>query len=297
MNTFEIPFALLYRDDDEPELVVALVPYDVHDFETAKPLLENIARAGNVHAIFKYANTLEKLGLDDDAEHFWRIAIDGGHTAACNNLANRLKVIGRRDEAFDLYMRAAEAGEVDAMFNLGLFLEEIDPEKSDEWLIKAVDGRHPKACANMALRQFKRENVELAFEYAQRGIERNDGFSALSIAIHYQNVAEWQKVLEYARLALGLDDPLREGWVRNAYAIIALALVFLERFDEAETALLDCEANDVDANTVADTREFLNSMKFVTIGSSKCSRCDALIDITQSFCTNCGQATALASVD
>jgi TPR repeat protein/ribosomal protein L40E len=285
---FAIPESILHTDDTQPELLQALIPYDAHNHEEALRLLEPLARQGNILAIFKYANTLDNLDRADEAEFYWRISLSAGHAGSCNNLANRLKDLGKFDEAYDLYLTAAESGQADAMFNIGLLLEKSDLPKAIEWFKKAVDAGHAKVCANLALHYFRDGNEELGFHYANLGISRNDGYSALSIVMHYKDLDQWDSVLEYCEIGLGLDDPLRPTWINFNQTFKTLALINLGKFDEAEAAIDDCVRLGKTAEEISDLREFLEVIRDEKESSQICFTCNAAVTETMKFCTRCG---------
>jgi len=289
MQAFTIPASLLHRQDDLPTLLAALVPYDDGNFEAAHILLEPIARSGNVLAIYKLANSLDSLGHDELAEHFWRIAISAGHAAAANNLANRLKDANRGEEARELYLFAATSGEADGMFNLGVFLEHEDSLASNQWLEKAVEAGHAKACALTALRHFKQGLTDIAFSYARMGIDRNDGYSALVIAMHYKDKDDWAKVLEFSNLALSLDDPIRSHWLKHALAFRALALISLDSFEEAKSAVRECIDAEVDSETIESLELFLADKSLLRESENICRQCSAAGQFSK-FCTSCGSS-------
>jgi tetratricopeptide (TPR) repeat protein len=290
---FEIPVSLLHRDDEAPELLRALVPYDAHKYAEALEPLEKVARGGNVLAIFKYANTLSNLGYEEPAEHFWRISIDAGHTDSCNNLANLLKRQGRMDEVRPLYERAAAAGAPDALFNIGLLIQEDDPEASEQWFLKAIEAGHGKACANLALKYFDEGRIEEAFKFAELGISRGDFFSAAAIAVYHQRREEWDEVIKASRRALTLADDSNVDYQGNAYDFIALGSIMLARFDDAEVAIQDCIAhNSPQKDTLIDllktAREgFAESQP--SPAPKFCPGCGTPVAEGNAFCTACGR--------
>lgn len=285
---FAIPEAILYTDDNQPELLQALVLYDAHHHVEALRLLEPLARQGNILAIFKYANTLDHLDRAEEAEFFWRISLGAGHAGSCNNLANRLKDLGKFDEAYELYLTAAESGQADAMFNIGLLLEKTDISKAIKWFKKAVDAGHAKVCANLALHYFRNGEVDLGFHYANLGISRNDGYSALSIVMHYKDLDQWDSVLEYCEIGLTLDDPLRPTWIYFNQTFKTLALIHLGKLDEAEVAIEDCVKLGKTAEEISDLREFLEFARNEEDASQICFTCNAAVTETMKFCTRCG---------
>lgn len=289
MGTFPIEQSLVHSDDENPSLIEALKPYDAGDYESAIVLLEPLVRAGNLLAIFKYANSLDWLDQPDDAVHFWRIAVAAGHMPSRNNLANNLKRKGRTEEAHDLYLAAAEAGESDAMFNLGLLLENSDWPTAMKWFKNAVAAGHAKVCANLAAKFFADEDVETAMFYAQLGIQRQDGYSALTVALHHWKHEQLEKVLEFTDRALALNDPLRNSWLVHALSLRALALVGLNRLDESWIAYQDCLDAGADAETLSNLSSAILAKQAVTDADLSCRNCGAVPPVTAKFCTNCGQ--------
>ena len=290
VGTFPIDASIVHSQDDHPELIEALKPYDSKDYQTAVILLEPLVRAGNLLAIFKYANSLDWLDRSAEAEYFWRIAIAAGHMPSRNNLANNLKAEGRRDEAYELYLAAAEAGENDAMFNLGLLLEKTDWPAALRWFKQAVAAGHAKVCANLAIKFFADQDVETAMFYAQLGIQRQDGFSALAVALHHWKLDEAEKVVEYTDLALSFRDPLRANWIKNALPLRALALLSLDRLEEGRAAYQACVDADVEAESLANLMSLISAKESEPRAADNCHSCGSQAPSEAKFCTNCGQA-------
>ncbi len=289
MGTFPIQQSLVHSDDENPALIEALKPYDAGDYQTAIVLLEPLVRAGNLLAIFKYANSLDWLDQPEDAVHFWRIAVSAGHMPSRNNLANNLKSKGRTEEAHELYLAAAEAGESDAMFNLGLLLEKTDWPTALMWFKRAVAAGHAKVCANLAAQFFADQDVETAMFYADLGMQRQDGYSALTVALHHWKHDRLEKVLEFTDLALTFNDPLRKNWLENALSLRALALVGLDRLEEGWIAYQACIDAGVDAETLSNLSSVLLSKQSLPEVDASCSNCGFVPLAAAKFCTNCGQ--------
>jgi tetratricopeptide (TPR) repeat protein len=292
VELFDIPVSLLHRDDQDPELLKALIPYDQYNWAASLEPLEVVARTGNVLALFKYANTLGHLGEDEAAEHFWRIAISAGHTDSCNNLANLLKDQGRMDEVRPLYEIAAAAGAPDAIFNIGLLLQDENPEEAETWFLKAVDAGHGKACANLALKYFEEDRTEEAFRMAELGISRGDFYSATAIAVYHQRRSEWEEVIAASRRALTLADHTNIAYQGNAWDFIALGFIMLSRFEEAEKAIQDCR--DHKTPQVAKLEDLIETARSEAAAEQKrspkfCPNCGAPVGEGNAFCTGCGK--------
>lgn len=290
MELFHIDPSIVHSNDEDPLLKQALVPYDAADYHQAVVLLEPLARAGNLLAIFKYANSLDWLDHQDAAEHFWRIAVDAGHMPSRNNLANNLKDKGRTDQAYDLYLMAAESGEADAMFNLGLLLEKTDWATALSWFKRAVAAGHAKVCANLAIKFFADGDVETAMFYANIGIGRQDGFSAMTVALHYWKLDQLEKVLEFTDIALGFNDPLRSHWIKNALPLRVLSLVGLERLEESRIWYKACEEAGVDEESLTNMQSLIENLAAQQEVTQKCSSCGFESQQLTKFCPGCGEA-------
>lgn len=296
VDLIDIPVSLIHEEDDLPELVAALVEYDAHNWELAKAQLEPIARTGNRLALFKFANTLDNLGDLVAAEHYWRIAVAGGDTNAGINLANLLKDEGRNhEEVIALYQVGIDAGNVDALRNLGVYIEDDDPEGAAALYLRAVEAGDGKSCANLALKYFTEGDADRAMEFAELGIERGNMYSATSIALYHMRREEWELTLAAARRALTLSTAENVADQVHPLNMTAMSLIYLLRFDEAETAIQDL----VDYG-VADTSEVVNFLGLMreaypnlavaqpSGGPNFCTSCGTKVLQGNLFCSNCG---------
>jgi tetratricopeptide (TPR) repeat protein len=294
---FEIPVSLLHRDDNAKDLLAALIPYDAHQWEEALEPLEAVARTGNILALFKYANTLGNLDIDDAAEHFWRIAIDAGHTDSCNNLANLLKNQGRNEEVLPLYQKAADAGAPDAIFNIGLLLQDEDPEAGEEWFLKAVEAGHAKACSNLALKYFTEERLEEAYKYAELGIERGCLYAAGAIGLYHQRREEFDLAVEALNRAIPLFSISNYNDQVHIYNLLAFCQIMLGRYAEAEETIEHCREHES-----IQTEDFVNLITKLRDADSNeahvtpkfCPGCGTPTVAGNSFCTNCGKGLTTA---
>jgi tetratricopeptide (TPR) repeat protein len=295
IELFDIPVSLLHRKDQAPDLVQALIPYDAYQWQEALGPLEEVARTGNILAIFKYANTLGNIGETEAAEHFWRIAIAAGHTDSCNNLANLLKNQGRIEEVLPLYRSAAEGGAPDGMFNLANYIQEEDPVGYLEWMVKAIEAGHARACANLAIRYFDEGKVEEAMRYAELGISRGCIYSASSIALYHQKREEYEMAVQSIQRAFPLFNSSNTKDQVHPYNLLAFCLLMLSRFDEAEAAIEHCrEYNSAETEKYVDLLEKLRAAEANNLPSSPkfCPSCGTPVGDGNAFCTGCGKSLA-----
>jgi tetratricopeptide (TPR) repeat protein len=296
VDLIDIPVSLIHEEDDLPELVSALIAYDAHNWELAKTQLAPIARTGNRLALFKFANTLDNLGDLVAAEHYWRLAVAGGDTNAGINLANLLKDEGRNhEEVIALYQAGIDAGNVDALRNLGVYIEDDDPEGAAALYMRAVDAGDAKSCANLALKYFTEDDFEKAMRFAELGFSRGSMYSFTAVALYHMRREEWELTLAAARRALTLSSPENLADQTHPYNMVAIALINLLRFDEGEKAIQDC----VD-HGISDTTEMLNWLALMreaypgesaaqpSSGPNFCTNCGTKVQQGNLFCSNCG---------
>jgi tetratricopeptide (TPR) repeat protein len=296
VELFNVPVSLIHENDDEPDLLIALQGYDKQNWDLAKIQLEPIARTGNRLALFKFANTLDNLGDLEAAEHFWRIAVAGGDTNAGINLANLYKDQGRNhDEIIQLYMQGINAGNVDAIRNLALYVEDDDPEWAEGLYLRAVEEGDAKSCANLALNRFSEDNVEEALRFAELGYQRGNMYSVTVIALHHMHREEWELAIAESRRALTLSTDKNVADQKHPYKLIALGLIQLFRFDEAQKAIQDCYDQNVPETD--ELSDFLDMMRdsqeentWTQTGHRPnfCTSCGNKVQADNLFCSSCG---------
>lgn len=82
------------------------------------------AARGDSNEQFNLARELEAAGDLAAAEHWYRQAVDQGHTAAMNYLGLLLDDVGQTPEALKLYAAAAERGDHKAAYNAWALCQE-----------------------------------------------------------------------------------------------------------------------------------------------------------------------------
>jgi tetratricopeptide (TPR) repeat protein len=101
--------------------------------------------------LFAMGVVLRERGDHEEAEVFYRRAIDAGETDALLNLGNLLREQGDQEEAEVFYRRAIDAGDIDALVNLGnLFRERGDHEQAEVFYQRAIDAGDTNALDNLA---------------------------------------------------------------------------------------------------------------------------------------------------
>ena len=106
----------------DPQLLMALRPYDEGQYELAVTFLEPLAREGNLLAIFKLGVAFDRLGRTEDAMALWRVASRQGEPLSQNNLGLELQERGEIAEAEELFRKAAAQGSPQATYNLSAIL-------------------------------------------------------------------------------------------------------------------------------------------------------------------------------
>lgn len=282
IELFDIPISSIFVNDSDPDLLLALEPYDAQLWDRAKCLLEPLALAGNRLALFKYANTLDNLGHIDAAEQYWKLAKAAGDIKAGINLANLFKDQGRNhDQIIQLYRQAIEGGNVDAIRNLALYIEDDEPEEAEALYLQAVEAGDAKSCANLALQYFNEGNDAEALKYAELGFQRGNIHSVTLLAMQHVNREEWEPALEQARRALTLASPENAPYQAQPYKFIVLSLIHLLRFDEADQAIQDCRDHGItDLDELEDLLEMYRQYRQEVVPDEA--------DFSPKFCTNCG---------
>lgn len=235
-----IPASNVYVADDESDLVEALTLYDSALWDEAAEALEPIANRGNLLAIFKFANTLEELGHLEAAEHYWRVAVAAEDGNSCNNLANLLERQGRDLEVGPLYERAIELGCADAMRNLGIWVQDDDPDQAEHWFLRAIEAGVSEAYANLARLYLEQSSESKFLEIALLGIQQGSCYSASLIVIYYFEKNEYEQAIEAAQVALEMWANTNVEQQTNIYKLWVLSFIRLGRLEEAESTIESC---------------------------------------------------------
>src|SRR6185369_4986655 len=120
------------------------------DHEEAEVFYRRAIDAGETKALLNLAIVLHERS-DEEAEVFYRRAIDAGDTHAVYNFAIFCEERGDHRQAEVFYRRAIDAGDIDALVNLGnLFRERGDHEQAEVFYQRAIDAGDTNALDNLA---------------------------------------------------------------------------------------------------------------------------------------------------
>lgn len=236
-----IPPENVYENDVEPGLSEAIVLYDEERWSETAIMLEPIANGGNLLAIFKYANTLEKLGDPTAAEHYWRAAVGAGDANSANNLANLMKRQGRIEEVTSLYELAIKLGCADAIRNLGIWIQDEQPEQAEKLFREAIELQVAGACANLGKLLLDQGRESEAMQHLELGVSRGEFYSAGLLAVHFFLRDEYESVITIIQENDSIWESHSFFDANHPYKLLVLSLFFLGRSDEASKALEKCQ--------------------------------------------------------
>jgi len=233
----------LFDRPDEPRLLAAMKSYDADDYATAEPLLAPLAAEGNVTAIFKYANTLDRLGRTSEAIDWWWIAAGFGHGGSMNNLALALVENGQPEEAERLYEQSFAAGNPEGGFNLAGLLEDRGDIDGFVALLERIgDSGLPRAYARLGLYYVLKvgdaESIEKASAIFNRGISVGNAACHVGMAVIAQGQDDWGGTCEWVQRALDCTFDAHEidtGLPGQIHALLGGAYL---KFSDYESALL-----------------------------------------------------------
>jgi tetratricopeptide (TPR) repeat protein len=159
--------------------------YNQSDYLGALPLLKQVADNGNLLAAEKVANCYKRSGDPESAVHYWEICRAAGNHSANTNYALYLKEnTNQLDLAMKLWREASEAGIMQAAFNLGVWLKNLERvEEAKPLLEKAGD------------------------------LGYLDGYFVLA-GIHYY-ASEWDQAKKALEPLIAIDDPRAENLLRE----------------------------------------------------------------------------------
>ena len=220
----------LHTNDELPELIEALEPYDDADFRSAIKLLTPIAEAGNITAMFKLANSHSNLDNDLLAKKLYQLGVEAGDIRCMNNLAGILNREGDADSAFALYEKAAESGAAEPTYNFAVRLKNRgDALGAIKWAQKSLQAGYVRAPAMLSI-LFQSESER----FHKLGLEMNSitslGFE-LGGLLASKNVAEALELVERVNLENVHPSELNQ---LGSFCMGAGSLYFLlDQFEEA----------------------------------------------------------------
>jgi tetratricopeptide (TPR) repeat protein len=297
----------LFDNPDEPRLLAALESYDADDYATAEHALAPLATEGNVTAIFKYANTLDRLGRTSEAVDWWWIAAGFGHGGSMNNLALALVENGQPEEAERLYENSFAAGNPEGGFNLaGLLEDRGEIDKFAALLERIGDSGWPRAYARLGLYYVLQvgdaEAIEKATVIFNKGISVGNAACHAGMAAIAQGRDDWGETCEWAQRALDCEFDAHEIRTRlPGYVHAYLGSAYL-KFSDFESALLHlAEAHhlgaldDAQYTTLRDFAEAQVAEQHNEFGPNSqlgavlsCPSCSQPALPEYRYCSNCG---------
>jgi tetratricopeptide (TPR) repeat protein len=284
------------EDPTDPDLVVGLASYDAKEWGVAEAPLRRAAERGNITAIFKLANVVDRLGRESEAVELWRLASAQGHGGATNNLALRLKKQGRRDEALALHRQSAESGNIEAMFNLALFLEDSGQmAEARQWYERAIEAGNGRAAAVLGRSLMVGGDRQEGMAVLERGVELGNLSAALMLAVDAQERDDYEAIVQWASRALDMpEDPNEVHQLPQAFGLLGFGLHSSGRHREAIEPLERAVAlGSAPAQIVLDDAR--SRVVAAQLAPSADARREMWVDVAPSqpgparYCTSCGE--------
>lgn len=121
------------------------------DKQRAIELYKKAATLGNLQAQFELAEMMSQTNqAPENALSFYRNAAQEGHPPSQIKLAQHYLDNGQTLKAMEWLHKAAHAGNTDAMYMLGVALQESNPERSLHWYKQSASRGNPFAKHNLA---------------------------------------------------------------------------------------------------------------------------------------------------
>ncbi len=170
--------------------------------ETILKQIEEFQKEGKINEALKLANKIENeedgekffvlallYGEQDkykEAEKYYLMAVEKGHTGAANNLALIYTNQDKYKEAEKYYLMAIENGHENAMNNLGLLYETRDKYKeAEKYYLMAVEKGHTGAMNNLAIIYIKQEKYKEAESYYKEAVNKGVEEAFFNLAFFY----------------------------------------------------------------------------------------------------------------
>jgi len=295
-------------DAQDPDLVAGLRHYDAQEWAACDGPLRRAADRGNITAIFKLANALDRLGRESEAVELWQIACDQGHAGACNNVAIWLSSEGREDEAIVFYRRAAETGDVELMFNLAVKLDDAGQhDEARPWFDRAIAEGYPRAAAVLGNSLLERGYREEGLAILGQAVQMEHLSAAFVMAVDAQRHDDYDGIIEWCERALAMPEDEREaGQICYVLGMLGVGLTMAGRPQEAleplersialgnESAqdVLDYARSLLSTSRPLESRVFNPSWKSPATGAStltqSCKDCGEQTSGDGKYCTACG---------
>ena len=123
---------------------------------------------------------------DKEAEKWWKLAGEKGHSDAQYSLGLMYKENGNYSDSIDWYTKAAEQGNVEAQYNLGnLYLNMNNYENAEKWWKKAAENEDVNAQNGLGIIYEKRKNYVEAEKWYLKAAERRNERAQFNLANLY----------------------------------------------------------------------------------------------------------------
>ena len=123
---------------------------------------------------------------DKEAEKWWKLAGEKGHSDAQYSLGLMYKESGNYSDSIDWYTKAAEQGNIEAQYNLGnLYFNINNYENAKKWWKKAAEHGEIKAQNGLGVIYEKQKNYDEAEKWYLRAIEGGNKSAQFNLADLY----------------------------------------------------------------------------------------------------------------
>ncbi|MFE9674674.1 hypothetical protein ACFYO5_11240 [Streptomyces sp. NPDC006259] len=160
------------------------------------------------------AQTLQKLGLMNEALPWYEKSFDQGDSSSLQWVARRLDSAGRRKEALGWYLRAVDVlGGFLFLDRAAELMQELQGTKAAlTWLGERADAGDTMALGAAASLLTEAGREEAAFAWLQERQEAGDAGALREIAVVLKRAGQEAEALTYYDLAAGAGDELALMW-------------------------------------------------------------------------------------
>ncbi|MFV0127056.1 tetratricopeptide repeat protein [Streptomyces sp. HMX112] len=181
------------KGDGEAALILsAELMNEDKEFEAAE-VLRNAAAAGAGGVALVLADVLAELeGSEEEAERWYRVAVEENIQGALNNYGCFLSLDdGRIEEAEALLLRAVESGDELACGNLGrVYVDEGEDEKALPWLRRSLAAGNEGILPYLARAEIALGERAAAWEHVLAALKSGDPEAFLSCALYLEKYGD-----------------------------------------------------------------------------------------------------------
>ena len=123
---------------------------------------------------------------DKEAEKWWKLAGEKGHSNSQYSLGFMYKENGNYSDSIDWYTKAAEQGNMEAQYNLGLLFDDRNNiEKAEYWYKKAAEQGLLQAQYNLGVLYNYKKDYRQAEYWYKKAIEQGDVEARYNLGVMY----------------------------------------------------------------------------------------------------------------